>query len=74
MLGFNLNRVILAIGRGILLFAGYLEIAIVYPTHINIRKGFPCLVLSQKTVPLIQFISRFPETRIEVEVTCRTST
>ena len=69
MLWFNSYRIVVTISRQRVLLVQYLKITVVNPTYLDIWKTIPGLVLSQKAVPLIQFIFRFSEARIVVEVT-----
>ena len=50
----NFYRVIILVRRRIILFVGYLQIAVVDPPNSNIIEGHPSLVLAQKAIPLIQ--------------------
>jgi len=52
--GADFYRVIILVCRRIILFVGYLQIAVVHPTNSNIIEGHPSLVLAQKTITLIQ--------------------
>ena len=64
----NFYRVIILVSRRIILFVGYLQIAVVDPTNSNIIEGHPSLVLAQKVITLIQLFFYSKYIRIEIEL------
>ena len=64
----NFYRVIIWVSRRIILFVGYLKIAVVHPLNSNIIEGHPSLVLAQKVITLIQLFFYSKYIRIEIEL------
>lgn len=73
MLRINSHRIVVTISRRRVLRVGYLKITLVNPTYLDIGKTSPRLVLAQKAITLIQFVSRSSEACIVVAVTCGAS-
>ena len=69
ILRINSHRIVITISRRRDLLVGYLKITVVNPTNFDIQKTAPRLVLAQKAIALIQFLSCSPETYVVVAIT-----
>ena len=71
---FYLDRIVFHIFGQIDLFVRDLEVVVVDPAHLDVKEGFPNLVLAHKDLRLIEFLARLAQVGIKIEVTCGSST